>query len=209
MEWNDKQKKILDIAEELFAINGFDGTSIRQISKAADINVAMISYYFGSKQKLLQAIVAYRNTGFREEFEDIIVTELSYLEKLDQIVSLVISRIHKNRRIYKIVHFLHSNNEHNFDFEIYNAQKKENFKTLKDFITNGQKEGSFVEGVDYLLFASNLRGAYFSLYFNKSLFMSVLDLKDDTGFEKYIFSNLIPHVQRTARAVLTYNPEKK
>ena len=51
-ELNYKQIQILEVAETLFAENGFDGTSIRDISKIAKINVAMISYYFGSKEKL-------------------------------------------------------------------------------------------------------------------------------------------------------------
>ena len=51
MELNDKQIQILETAEKLFSENGFDGTSVRQIAKAAEVNIAMISYYFGSHPK--------------------------------------------------------------------------------------------------------------------------------------------------------------
>ena len=61
MELNDKQIQILETAEKLFAENGFDGTSVRQISKAADINIAMISYYFGSKEKLIGSTFIIQN----------------------------------------------------------------------------------------------------------------------------------------------------
>ena len=44
MELNEKQIKILEVAEKMFAENGYDGTSIRAIAKEADINIAMISY---------------------------------------------------------------------------------------------------------------------------------------------------------------------
>ena len=54
MDWSEKQIQILEVAEKLFAENGYDGTSIRHISKKAGINIAMISYYFGSKDKLLK-----------------------------------------------------------------------------------------------------------------------------------------------------------
>ena len=47
--FNAKQIHILNVAEELIAQNGFENTSVREISKNANINVAMISYYFGSK----------------------------------------------------------------------------------------------------------------------------------------------------------------
>ncbi len=57
MELNDKQKEIVQVAEKLFAEYGFDGTSVRLIAKEAGINIAMISYYFGSKEKLLEHMV--------------------------------------------------------------------------------------------------------------------------------------------------------
>lgn len=52
------EQKILAVAAELFANNGFDGTSIREICKKADINISMISYYFGGKKELYEKIVS-------------------------------------------------------------------------------------------------------------------------------------------------------
>lgn len=46
MEWNEKQLHILNAAEDLFANKGFEGTSVRDIAQKAEVNVAMISYYF-------------------------------------------------------------------------------------------------------------------------------------------------------------------
>ncbi|HNO01068.1 MAG TPA: TetR family transcriptional regulator, partial [Chitinophagaceae bacterium] len=40
-------------AEKLFAEKGYNGTSVRDIAEKAGINLAMVSYYFGSKEKLL------------------------------------------------------------------------------------------------------------------------------------------------------------
>lgn len=52
------EQKILSVATELFANKGFDGTSIREICKKAEINISMISYYFGGKQELYEKIIA-------------------------------------------------------------------------------------------------------------------------------------------------------
>lgn len=54
---SEVEKKILEIATELFALNGFEGTSIRDICKAADVNVSAISYYFGGKKELYERVV--------------------------------------------------------------------------------------------------------------------------------------------------------
>lgn len=49
-------KQILDAAEALFAEQGFADTTMRQITKAADVNLAAINYHFGSKQGLIQSV---------------------------------------------------------------------------------------------------------------------------------------------------------
>ena len=47
--------RILETAESLFARKGF-GVSLREITGAADVNVAAVNYYFGSKTKLTEAV---------------------------------------------------------------------------------------------------------------------------------------------------------
>ena len=42
--------RILDAAERLFARRGFHGVSVRDITGAADVDVALANYHFGSKQ---------------------------------------------------------------------------------------------------------------------------------------------------------------
>lgn len=48
--------EILDAAEALFAGQGYDATSIREITRAADVNVAAIHYHFGSKKAVLRGV---------------------------------------------------------------------------------------------------------------------------------------------------------
>lgn len=52
------EQKIFKVATDLFANKGFDGTSIREICKKANINISMISYYFGGKKELYEKIIA-------------------------------------------------------------------------------------------------------------------------------------------------------
>lgn len=68
--FTEKQIRILDVAEELIAKKGFEGTSVRDISSKANINVAMISYYFGSKEKMLAYLYQYRVQRTRENFSE-------------------------------------------------------------------------------------------------------------------------------------------
>src|SRR5437868_13227937 len=56
----DTKSRILDAAEKLFGMNGFDATSLRDITTAADVNLAAINYHFQTKDSLIDAIVARR-----------------------------------------------------------------------------------------------------------------------------------------------------
>lgn len=53
----DIREGILDTSELLFATRGFAATSIREIADRVDVNPAMVHYYFGSKRKLLRAVM--------------------------------------------------------------------------------------------------------------------------------------------------------
>jgi AcrR family transcriptional regulator len=59
--------RILDIAEALFATHGIQGTSIRQITDLAKVNVAAVNYHFGTKDKLVDAVIHRRFQSLEEE----------------------------------------------------------------------------------------------------------------------------------------------
>jgi AcrR family transcriptional regulator len=49
-------RQIQKAAEALFAEQGFSETTMRQITSAADVNLASVNYHFGSKQGLIQSV---------------------------------------------------------------------------------------------------------------------------------------------------------
>ena len=52
------EQKIIEVATELFAKDGFDGASTREICRRAGANISLISYYFGGKKELYERIIA-------------------------------------------------------------------------------------------------------------------------------------------------------
>lgn len=54
------RESILDTAESLFAQQGHEATSMRQITGAAGVNLASVNYHFGSKESLVQAVLKRR-----------------------------------------------------------------------------------------------------------------------------------------------------
>jgi AcrR family transcriptional regulator len=51
-----KRDRILDIAEALFALHGFDGVTMREIANGAEVDVALASYHFGKKRDVFDAV---------------------------------------------------------------------------------------------------------------------------------------------------------
>jgi AcrR family transcriptional regulator len=51
---------ILDAAERCFAEGSFDGVSLRSITEAARVDLALVNYHFGTKENLLHEIIARR-----------------------------------------------------------------------------------------------------------------------------------------------------
>jgi AcrR family transcriptional regulator len=52
--------RILDAAEALFMEHGFEATSLRQITALAEVNLASVSYHFGSKEELFESVLTRR-----------------------------------------------------------------------------------------------------------------------------------------------------
>ena len=65
--------RILGAAEDLFAQFGFSGTSLRQVTSRADVNIAAVNYHFGSQENLV-------NEVFRRRMDDMSAHRLSALK---------------------------------------------------------------------------------------------------------------------------------
>ena len=64
---SDTRARILDAAERLFMAHGYDGTSMRQITGEAGVNLAAVNYHFGSKEALIQEAFRRRLNWLNEE----------------------------------------------------------------------------------------------------------------------------------------------
>lgn len=204
MELNEKQIQILIVAEKLFAENGFDGTSVRQIAREAGVNGAMISYYFGSKERLLETLLIYRSADFKMKLESVLSEDISTLDKVNEVVSLVVRRIHRNRRMYKIIQFEYSNETRKIDLEAYINQKLSNYKIIEDFIKQGQNEGVFTKDLNIPLIVPTILGTYFHFYYNLRFFEALNNITDEKSLDNYVHTTLTQHIKKTIKALLTY-----
>lgn len=69
---HDLQARLLEAALEAFADGGFDGASLSQIAKKAETDIALIRYYFGSKQDLWTAALDDLNERLQSELSTVL-----------------------------------------------------------------------------------------------------------------------------------------
>ena len=203
-EFTEKQIQILEVAETLFAEKGFDGTSIRDISKVAKINVAMISYYFGSKERLLQSLIVYRTTDIKTQLEHLLEEDLEPIEKVNKLIEIYINRINNNKGIYRILHFELSSKKREQNLQAFIEFRKGNLKYLESIIEEGQRKGFFRKDIIIPLITPTILGTFFHFHMNKTYFENLLNLTTETLYNNYIKTNLTKHIQQTIKALLIY-----
>ncbi|AZA48048.1 MULTISPECIES: TetR/AcrR family transcriptional regulator [Chryseobacterium] len=142
-KFTEKQIHILDIAEELIAKKGYEGTSVRDICSKANINVAMISYYFGSKEKMMSYLYQYRVLKTREnfsEFADTIKDGKPEMQ-LREIIKYIVSQLFKYNYFHGFVtqELRHTENLKDELLDFYQLFVKK----LDDVIKKGVASGVF------------------------------------------------------------------
>jgi AcrR family transcriptional regulator len=203
-DFNDKQIEILEVAEQLFAEKGFDGTSVGDIAKNATINVAMVSYDFGSKEKLLEALVVYRIADMRLQLENLFQEVITPIQKMEKLVALYIHRITKNRCMYQILYFELSSKKRELNFEAFAKLKTNNLKVMQSIASEGQAAGLFQSDVNVTLLPTTIIGSFLHFQMNMSYYQELLHLKNDAAFEHYVLNDLTVHIQKTIKSLLLY-----
>ncbi len=202
LDFNEKQIRILQVAEKLFAEKGFDGTSIRNISKEAEVNIAMVSYYFGSKEKMLEALIIFRISDLKMQLENLYKEAISPIEKIDKLVELYITRVNQNKCIYQILHFELMSKKRELDIKSFTEVKKNNVVFLEKIISEGQELGQFKKDINILLIPPTILGTFFQFQLNRHFYEEVLDIKSDSAFDHYVKTELVKHIQQTIQSLL-------
>ncbi|WP_199137221.1 TetR/AcrR family transcriptional regulator [Pedobacter sp. ASV12] len=143
MEKTDKRTDILRAAEKLFAEFGYEGTSTRQISKESGANMAMINYYFGSKEGVFLEIMEDRISGFKSQLNLIAEEQIPAKEKLLKVVEQYTHRIFSNVCFHKMMHRELSLTQRPEMFTQIKEAMAQNLNVIESIISSGIKEGHF------------------------------------------------------------------
>ncbi len=204
MEEKDKKTKILEKAEKLFAEYGFTRTSVREIAKAAEVNVAMISYYFGSKDKLLIEIFRHRSDYLKTTVDDLLNnSSISWWTKLDIFIDYYVQKFKNNQCLHQIIMREMNVNANHEVFEYIMQLKKSHYEMIKHFIMQGQECGAFNKDVDIIWFYTLLPGITKHVLLNKDFMMDLIEDKTGTKpTEESLVQYTTDHLKQFIRKIL-------
>jgi AcrR family transcriptional regulator len=201
----DKREHILKIAEELFAERGFDGTSVRDIAHAAEVNLAMISYYFGSKEKLLESLIEMK-TGYAYGILDELNKDesLSSWDKVDRLVDFYVDRVLNNLRFHNIMYQAASLVRSEEIKSRIIAIKMRNLEQITKIIHDGQQKKLFRQ-VDIPLTVGTIMGSI--SYFTQSkpygcFVLAITENADEEVYRSTLSPRLKTHLKQLLRAHL-------
>lgn len=80
------REAILESATQVFADKGFDGASVREITARAGVNLGAITYHFGSKAALFEAVLTRLQAALIERLESAAWGPGSAVERLEAVV---------------------------------------------------------------------------------------------------------------------------
>ena len=167
------EEKIIDAARKLFTQKGFSATRTRDIAEEADINLALLNYYFRSKQNLFQIIIEEKfdvlfgvinpvlsnsEISIEEKIETLVTNYTNLLLENEDLAFFVLSEMKTNKFILKKV--------------------KQNAKMLSQpIIENQLKERGFT--ISSINFIMNIVSMTMFPFISKPLFVSTGLVKEE------------------------------
>ncbi|ADY51877.1 transcriptional regulator, TetR family [Pseudopedobacter saltans DSM 12145] len=202
MDINAKQKEILLVAEDLFAKNGFDGTSVRDIAQEAGINVAMINYYFGSKEGLLETLVKERADNHKLDPKEYNF-ETDPFKRLDRMIEHYIETKIANQHIYQILSTEASVKKRVVNSANFIELRKHNINCLAEIVEYGCQQKAF-RYYDPILLHTTMIGTFMNFRMNQSIFEELLKTDPEQDFDQFLREGLTKHLKFTIKAILTH-----
>ena len=198
-----KEENILFNAEKLFAEKGFEGTSIREISKEANVNVSMISYYFGSKEKLFEKIFEFRMNESLSFAKDVIAdNKMNEWEKLIVVINRYTDRVKNLKTFYLIMQREQLTNKNEHIVKVLNESKMGFLEIYKQLIESGLKNKVFTKRPRLEFIHSTISGTIFSALNSLPIYKNCYS--GDKNYEQTYFEELNIHIQNILKHLLGY-----
>ena len=205
IEKMDKKTAILTAAEKLFCSGGYEGTSTRQIAKEAGANMAMINYYFGSKEGVFMDIMTDRIASFATQLKSISSENISAMDKLNKVIESLTDRILSNIPFHKMMNRELSLSQRPEMYIRIKDSLRLNMQIIEEILVKGMENGDF-NRVDVRMVIATIMGTITNVVTSpaKMLASSSFDI-DNPKDKKIIRERLVTHLKNLTTTFLKTN----
>lgn len=198
----DKRQVLMDTAERLFAERGFEAVSVRELAAEAGVNLAMVSYYFGSKEGLFEAIIESKIPRTRYALEHLVKSDLTPWEKLSQTIDIYVDKMLSTRNFSRVIMREMSLQQRPEFVEKITNQIRLNMEIIRGFLREGMEKGHF-RYVDEELTLATIFGTISTMVHSTPLVCAMIkDADEKSIFSETHRSRLKTHLKAVLQAHL-------
>ena len=206
----DKKDHILDVAEKVFSDMGFDGASTRMISGEAGVNMAMLNYYFGSKEGLFLAVFDRKITSFQDILQNIGNDDtIGSWTKIETYIDLYSERVVNNNCFQKLLYQEMSINRRTDLSDKIRDILMKNVSELYKILQDGIDKGEFNKDIDLQMVCATLYGTK-NFIVNTPLITSAMlgyDIQDEKNIEEKLKPRLKNYFKHLLKSYLLNDNE--
>jgi len=201
----DKKDYILDVAERVFSEKGFDGASTRLISSEAGVNMAMLNYYFGSKEGLFLEIFNRKISSFQNILQNLGNDDsISAWEKMQTYIDMYGEKVVNNNCFQKLLYQEMGMNRRTDLSDKLRDMLMKNVTELDKILKEGIANGEFKTDIDVPMVIATLYGTK-NYIINTPLMSSPLlgyDITDDNMIETKLKPQIKSFMKNLLKAYL-------
>ena len=207
----DKKDHILDVAEKVFSELGYDGASTRSISGEAGVNMAMLNYYFGSKEGLFLAVFDRKINSFKDLLKDLGNDEqLSAWDKVSAYIDLYTQRVVNNNCFQKMLYQEMSMNKRGELSDNITRIMMENVKEFDKILSDGIEKGEFNADIDLQMVTATIYGTK-NFIINAPQLTSMMigyEISDEKNLEEKFKPRIKDYLKKLLKAYLVKENDK-
>ncbi len=145
----DSRTRLLEAARTLFARDGYDGTSVRAITRRARTNLGAVTYHFGSKQALYYAVIEQFIMPFADRLAEIARSDAPALTRAEAVLREFARQIGDHPEMPRMMVREMASDRPVPPPVARNARR--NVESIGRIIADGQREGTIRAGAPMLL----------------------------------------------------------
>ncbi len=140
----DTPALLLEAGTTLFAERGYDGTSIRDLTRLAGTNLGAVTYHFGSKEALYEAVMAAVAEPLRERLAGAAAAPGAPLDRIEQVVRTFFDHLSDHPELPRLIiqQFASARPMPQTALRVMQG----NHQTLATLIAEGQRNGTIRPG---------------------------------------------------------------